>query len=642
MKLRRIEIENFRGFSTPIEIEIDDFTAFIGRNDIGKSSILAALNIFLEGEGTKIDQDDGCIHGDPSKVRISCEFDTLPEKIILDDQFETNLEQEQLLLENGRLRISKIYDCNKSKITPDIYIDTQYHPVDTGGNSLLTLTLPDLKKKAKEAVVDFELGEATVKAKIRRAIVDRSSTLKYTAVSIPIGKNESRTLWDQLLKYLPMCALFVSDRASSDKDKEAQTPMGVAVEAALSEIQGDLDKITEHVEKRVQDVADRTLTKLREMNPALASELTASLREKPKWKDIFKYSLNSNEGIPLDKRGSGVRRMVLLSFFRAEAERRALGDGGRPVIYAIEEPETSQHPDHQKMMVSALLEIASKGGQVLLTTHSPGLAGEMPVDSLRFIDDECGTKSVRCTNSEESHDLFMALAGRLGMLPDNNVRVLVCVEGKNDVRFLKHISHTLNSADTSILDLSSDPRFVFVPMNGSNLRDIVNLYIFKNFMKPEFHLYDQDDTGTYATQISEVNARGDSSIALQTKKRYMESYIHAEAIRRVKEVTVVVNDTDDYIDKLCSYLKVKKSEAKAILAEEVAPSMTVSEIDERDGQGEVRNWLKILAKMANSYSVTSAVKYHIKPNNATQNHSIFEYLRDTSAVTKNESEEIHD
>lgn len=600
MKLRRIEIDNFRGFSTPIEIEIDDFTAFIGRNDIGKSSIFAALNIFLEGEGTKIDQDDGCIHGNPSNVRISCEFDTFPDKIILDDQFETNLEQEHLLRENGRLRISKLYDCRKSKITPDIYIDTENHPVDIDSNSLLPLTLQELKKKAKEVDVDLEPGEATVKAKIRRAIADRSGTINYTAVSIPIGKGEAKTVWDQLLKCLPMCALFVSDRASTEKDKEAQTPMGIAVEAALSEIQDDLDNITEHVERRVQDVADRTLEKLREMNPSLASELTASLREKPKWKDIFKYSLNSNEGIPLDKRGSGVRRMVLLSFFRAEAERRALGDGGRPVIYAIEEPETSQHPDHQKMMVSALLEIASNGGQVLLTTHSPGLAGEMPIDSLRFIDDECGTKSVRCTPSERPHDLVMVIAERLGMLPDNNVKVLICVEGKNDVRFLKNVSHTLHSTDASILDLNDDPRFVFIPMNGSNLRDIVNLHVFKNFRKPEFHLYDQDDSSTYAIQMSEVNARSDGSIALQTGKRYMESYIHSEAISRVKGVNVVVNDSDDYVLDLCSCLRIKKPEAKAILANEIAPEMTVSEIDERDERGEIRGWLEKLAEMANA------------------------------------------
>ena len=218
------------------------------------------------------------------------------------------------------------------------------------------------------------------------------------------------------------------------------------------------------------------------------------------------------------------------------------------------------------------------------------------------------------------------IAERLGMLPDNNVKVLICCRRQERRSILKACkSHIYVHTDTSILDLSSDPRFVFIPMNGSNLRDIVNLYIFKNFRKPEFHLYDHDDYGTYATQISEVNNRSDGSIALQTKKRYMESYIHAEAIRRVKGVTVVVNDTDDYIDKLCSYLKVKKAEAKAILAEEVSRDMTVFEIDERDGQGEVRSWFKILAQMANSSSVASTVKSRVKPDTTNQNHSILEY-----------------
>jgi hypothetical protein len=171
-------------------------------------------------------------------------------------------------------------------------------------------------------------------------------------------------------------------------------------------------------------------------------------------------------------------------------------------------------------------------------------------------------------------------------------------------------------------------------MNGSNLRDIVNLHIFKNFGKPEFHLYDQDDYGTYATQINEVNYRSDGSIALQTKKRYMESYIHAEAIRRVKGVTVVVNDTDDYIEKLCSYLKVKASVAKAILAEEVSRDMTVFEIDDRDGQGEIRSWLKTLAEMTNSSNVASTVKPREKSDTTSQNHSILEYLHDSKVTQK--------
>jgi hypothetical protein len=288
MKLRRIEIENFRGFAVPLELEIDDFTAFIGRNDIGKSSILSALTIFLEGDGVKIEQDDGCLHGVASNVRITCEFDELPDKLVLDDQFETSLGEEYLLRSNGRLRITKIYDCTKSKIAPSILINAEKHPIDKDGKSLLPLTLPDLKKLAATAKVELEVGEATVKAKVRRAIVERSKAFSFGAADIPIGKNESQTLWDQILKHLPMCALFVSDRASSEKDKEAQTPMGIAVEAALGDVQQDLDKLAEHVEKRVQAVADRTLVKLKEMNAELASELTASLKEKPKWKDLFK------------------------------------------------------------------------------------------------------------------------------------------------------------------------------------------------------------------------------------------------------------------------------------------------------------------------------------------------------------------
>lgn len=546
MKLRRIEIVNFRGFSKPLEMEIEDFTALIGRNDVGKSSVLAALTIFLEGDGVKIEKDDGCIHGNCEEVRITCEFDELPESVVLDDQFQTTLVDEHLLRTNGRLRITKLYDCSKSgKISPAIFIEAQSHPVNSEGNSLLPLTLPDLKKAAASYGVKLETGDATVKAKVRRAI-ERSGSCTLTEVSIPIGKNDSATLWTQLLKHLPLCALFISDRSSSDKDKEAQTPMGVAVEAALSEVQDELDRLADHVEKRVQTVADRTLEKLKEMNPDLASALAASLREKPKWKEMFKYTLNSNDGVPLDKRGSGVRRLVLLNFFRAEAERRALDEGGRPVIYAVEEPETSQHPDHQKMLIRSLIEIAEKGGQVLVTTHAPGLAGEIKVGNIRFLDKGVdGGRIVKSATEGATEDLFSSIADRLGMLPDNHVRVLICVEGVNDVRFLKNISRTLHADDPSLPDLSLDNRFVFVPMHGGNLKDTVNLHIFRNCRKPEFHIYDRDGGGTYAAQEAEVNARGDGSKALQTKKYYMESYLHPDAIDRMCGQQIAIDDTSD-------------------------------------------------------------------------------------------------
>lgn len=598
MKLRRIEIENFRGFAEPLVVEIDDFTAFIGRNDIGKSTILAALNLFLEGEGAKIDSGDGSKRGDASRVRITCEFDQLPTSIVLDDQFETSLESENLLSANGRLRLTKVFDCTKSAPKGTTYVNAASHWVNDKGESLLLLSINDLKALAKTLGVELEKGEAPIKAKIRGALIDRSDAFQLREVDIPIGKGEMETIWKQVLKHLPMCALFVSDRASSDQDAEAQTPMSLAVRTALAEVEAQLTELSAHVEQRVQDVATRTLAKLAEMNQGLASELSVRLRTAPKWEGLFKYTLTSDEDVPMDKRGSGVRRLLLLNFFRAEAERRATEAGHRPVIYAIEEPETSQHPNHQRMLVRALMEIAENGGQVIITTHAPGLAGEVPVSGLRFLDDdETGRRILRSAATEDPQRLFTGLGERLGMLPDNHVRVLVCVEGPGDVRFLKHISHTLHADDTTLPDLSCDPRFVMIPMHGGNLREVVDLHLLRNFRKREFHLYDRDDAGTYAAEVAKVNGRNDGSRAIQTSKRYMESYVHPAALKRVTGVEIEIDDDRDYLPDLFQDLG-GKTKVKWLLSEDVPKAMTAAEIDERDGKGEVRAWLTALADMA--------------------------------------------
>jgi len=378
-------------------------------------------------------------------------------------------------------------------------------------------------------------------------------------------------------------------------------PMGRAGEQAWAEIEDQLDELSAHVEKHVQEVAQRTMAKLKEMNPELAGQLNPQIKDKNiKWKSLFKYTLSSDLDVPMDKRGSGVRRLVLLNFFRAEAERKATSERHRPIIYAIEEPETSQHPDHQRMLMQALLEISKNKAQVLVSTHAPGLAGEVPVSSLRLIDvDADKRRFIRSANSQDSFAFFRDIAEKLGMLPDNLIRVLVCVEGPNDVRFLRHISHTLHQSDSNLPNLSCDPRFAIIPMKGGNLRDVVNLHIFKNFHKPEFHIYDRDDTNTYEKKVEEVNKRGDGSKAVQTSKRTMENYIHSAAIARITGAVIETTDNNDVVTCLCGKIGKKKPEVKAILSDEVAPVITVREIDERDPNGEIRSWLRDIAILAN-------------------------------------------
>lgn len=49
MKIRSLRIKNFRGYCDEISINFDEFTALVGKNDIGKSSIVDALDIFFNG-----------------------------------------------------------------------------------------------------------------------------------------------------------------------------------------------------------------------------------------------------------------------------------------------------------------------------------------------------------------------------------------------------------------------------------------------------------------------------------------------------------------------------------------------------------------------------------------------------------------
>jgi purine nucleoside permease len=75
------------------------------------------------------------------------------------------------------------------------------------------------------------------------------------------------------------------------------------------------------------------LEKLREINPDLADQLIPEFKSEPSFDSAFKLTIKSGEDIPLNKRGSGVRRLILLSFFRAEAERIISGTDDTSIIY---------------------------------------------------------------------------------------------------------------------------------------------------------------------------------------------------------------------------------------------------------------------------------------------------------------------
>ncbi|MBN2663989.1 MAG: AAA family ATPase [Bacteroidales bacterium] len=60
MKISKIRIKNFRGYKESSEIDFGNLTTIVGKNDIGKSTILEALDIFFnKSKGViKLDKED--------------------------------------------------------------------------------------------------------------------------------------------------------------------------------------------------------------------------------------------------------------------------------------------------------------------------------------------------------------------------------------------------------------------------------------------------------------------------------------------------------------------------------------------------------------------------------------------------------
>lgn len=577
MNLNSVKIRNFRGYKDEVSIKIDDLTTIVGKNDTGKSTILEALEIFFNNKIVVCEKEDLSINhsqGD-DLIEITCVFSPILESISVDASSETTLKKEFLLNTDGLLEIKKVFKASTAKPKPSTFIVCN-HPSDENFNDLLTLKIKDLKQRAKDLNIDESKYDARSSVSLRQAIWKANEKLNLVTTDVPVDKEDSKKIYSKLETYLPYYALFQSDRSSSDTDKEITDPMKVAVQKALQEVEKELNVIKEEVRKKALDTANRTLNKLKDMNSELATSLTPEFKTEPNFDSLFKLTINSDDNIPMNKRGSGVRRLVLLNFFRAEAERQlSEDDQNSSIIYAFEEPETSQHPLHQKLLVEAFLEISKKdNAQVIVTTHTPAICGLLPLNSLRLVDKTNKVTLVK----DSSDDVYKQIAEMLGVLPEpfsSNAKAIILVEGKSDVIFLKHTAHKLKEG-TYISNTFDEKNIAIVPIGGcGNLKHWITQKIAEQFSIPWGILLDSDKgTADEERNLKQVKILLDKGIkAYVTRKREPENYISIDCIDE-KVFDSQFTETEDAKKKIGSAIRMSPND----VLEKLWPKMTAVQI----------------------------------------------------------------
>ena len=624
MIISKLYIKNFRGY-TEQTIEIHkDLNVIIGKNDVGKSTILEALEIFFNNDTIKIDildlnkkREDQA----DKDITIQVSFKINPKTSYTIDTIPTQLSQEYLLDSEGYLTIRKVWSASGSNITSKslkTYIISDY-PSIKFDNPLICRKITELKKELAvfNDTHDTTAVNKSISSVIRKAIYSFSDIQSIDLIEtiIPIDAEDGKKIYEAIKIDLPLYFLFKADRENKDSDSEVQGPLKVITKSILSGMQEDLDNLKARVVAATEEVGLRTIEKLSEMNPEIASALTPTVSTKA-WDSLFSFTFEDEDGIPINKRGSGVRRLILLNYFRAEAERQRVSE--KTVIYALEEPETAQHPDWQKMLYSALVELSEQENtQILLTTHSPSLGALVPTNNIIYIYRENHEIKI------ESNDPLVLdnVTQSLGVMPNitiakvnSNIKLIICLEGYTDIEFLKNISSCFN------FDLKNNPSILIIPLGGGNLEHWENYkYLDKLSSIPQIHIYDKD-VKKYKKIINKIN-QNSLHKAFQTNFYEIENYIHPSLYSQCYQFSDPFIDTtntqwiDTWKDKnipksLSLHLKkcyengdrglkeYSEKEIKRKFNLELSKKLSIELLQEMDAYTEINEWFEHIKSSA--------------------------------------------
>lgn len=202
--------------------------------------------------------------------------------------------------------------------------------------------------------------------------------------------------------------------------------------------------------------------------------------------------------------------------------------------------------------------------------------------------------------------------------PRSRPKVLVVVEGTNDIEFLRRISRILHRADSAVPDLAEleqQRQLVFMPMGGG---DSASAFRFAGLGLPEVHLLDRDVPPVTADRhrvAAMVNCRPRCHAAVLSK-RSLENYLHSAAIFEASGIRVVITDDENVPEVVARHAhehregshpwdqlpprsrKRLRDKAKKWLNAGAVEHMTPERVADRDSQGEIRSWLSTIAALA--------------------------------------------
>lgn len=486
MKLKKLILKNFKAYKET-EIDFDNISVIVGKNDAGKSTILHALDLFFNPKDAK--KTDIFYKNNEtvtSECLIECHFDIGSDEIKLGgEDKEVLITETNLLNQNGCFVIGCKYtekSLSRSPFIVESYIKCSNYDISQLGWSSDKNCLEQMNKK--------ELDEAIKTLKIpkpenadgrenhwkRKALEDCivSQNIDKGCLEIVLGaKMDKEDRLIPVIAKLPKFKLFNNDKANSMGEKDNSAVIENEIKNIISEqMKPQLEEINKAMQGGMKDKINQLNDTYQHFFSFLGQDSFTLQDGIPKI-DFKTNGIVDNKGLNIENRGSGFRRLALLSLHLSAHKEEEYKD----MIFAIEEPETSQNPYNQKGIIGAIHRLIDKGSQVLITTHSPAMAKEFGDENIKYSVVENNGISSCVKKYPTNTDLFNDIINLLGILPlDTHGKCLIVfVEGIHDEAFLTKVGK----------DLFNTEDILFVPVGGkTSLNAYISANIFKSLKLP--------------------------------------------------------------------------------------------------------------------------------------------------------------
>lgn len=335
-RLAYIVIKNFRACRN-LSLPLADFTPLVGQNNVGKSTILDAIQWVLKPGALA-----ASAFNDTSKpIEVSVRIDGITDQILDRIPAQKHRTAIEPFCRDGCLWIRAVAEApNKKKCKEEVWEPTQgtdtsvvpdaWRDYPTGITQGLQPLFPEPLYIAAMDHIDEDLGKSKANSTIKR-------------------------LLDEIM--LPVLAAHQELREALQK-----------IEGILS-----IDGGSRSAELKTFDSSATQV--LQDFFPGLAVQLglqAVEIKEFFKGGDLHVIDQMTDKRQRFDQLGSGAQRAIQMSLVRYLAETRTAGEENPSRrMLLIDEPELYLHPQAIRHLRGALGALARTGFQVVFSTHSP-------------------------------------------------------------------------------------------------------------------------------------------------------------------------------------------------------------------------------------------------------------------------------